>query len=142
MEKLNDQTAKIMNERFQKDSLMALATSQDNMPYVRAVNAYYEDGSFYVITYALSSKMKHIEANPNVSLCGEWFTASGTGINLGYFGKDSNKNIADKLRKAFSSWIDNGHNNFQDENTIILQVELTNGVLFSRGTRYDIDFTK
>ena len=41
--------------------------------------------------------MKHIEDNPNVSLRGEWFTANGIGVNLGYFSKDSNKLIADKL---------------------------------------------
>ncbi|MDY5853542.1 MAG: pyridoxamine 5'-phosphate oxidase family protein [Bacilli bacterium] len=121
---------------------MALVTSKDNMTYVRVINAYFEDGSFSVITYGLSSKMKHIKANLNVSLCGEWLTAYGTSINLGYFVKNSNKNITDKLRSAFSNRIDNGHNNFQDENTIILQIKLTIGEHFSHGTRYDIDFTK
>lgn len=33
--------------------------------------------------------------------------------------------------------IDNGHNNFNDENTIILCVELTDGLLLSHGTRYE-----
>ena len=42
----------------------------------------------------------------------------------------------------FSEWINNGHNNFEDKNTCILQIKLTDGVLFSQGTRYDIDFTK
>lgn len=46
------------------------------------------------------------------------------------------------MKVVFCEWIDNGHNNFDDENTCILQIELTDGVLFSRGTRYDIDFTK
>lgn len=45
------------------------------------------------------------------------------------------------LKKAFASWIDNGHTNFEDENTCILRVRLTDGVLFSHGIRYDIDFT-
>ena len=45
-----------------------------------------------------------------------------------------------KLRKAFSEWIDNGHNDFNDVNTCILCVELSDGVLLSHGTRYDIDF--
>ena len=47
----------IMNERFGKDSLIALATAVDGMPYVRTVNAYYENGAFYVITYAQSTKI-------------------------------------------------------------------------------------
>lgn len=46
-----------------------------------------------------------------------------------------------KLRNAFATWIDNGHNNFEDENTCILCIQLTDGILFSHGTRYDIDFT-
>ena len=61
---------------------------------------------------------------------------------MGYFGKPENADIAGKLRKAFAAWIDNGHNNFEDENTIILCVRLTDGVLFHHGVRYDIDFGK
>ena len=50
-------------------------------PYVRYVNAYYEDGAFYIITYALSNKMKHIKENPVVAIAGEWFTAHGKGAS-------------------------------------------------------------
>ena len=57
MEKLSSQAEKIMNERFGKDSIIALATVKDGVPYVRNVNSYYEDGAFYVITYGLSSKI-------------------------------------------------------------------------------------
>jgi len=130
----------VMNERFGKDSLISLATAVDNMPHVRTVNAYYEDGAFYVITYALSNKIQQIEQNPAVAISGEWFTAQGRGENLGWFGKPKNKEMADKLTRAFDSWIHNGHNNFADENTIILQIRLTHGVLFSQGKRYEIDF--
>ena len=141
MEKLNDTAKQIMNERFGKDNVIALATSENNVPYVRGVNAFYEDGAFYVITYALSDKMKQIEQNPAVALSGEWFTAHGTAENMGWFRKPENAPLAEKLRGAFSEWIDNGHNNFEDENVIILKIKLTYGVLFSHGTRYDIDFT-
>ena len=115
--------------RNQKDNIIALATVENGMPCVRNVDAYYEDGAFYVITYALSNKMKQIEKNPVVAIAGDWFTAHGKGINLGYFGKDENKNIAAKLKKAFCAWIDNGHTNFEDENTCILCIQLTDGVL-------------
>ena len=104
---------------------------------MRKVNAYYEDGSFYIITYALSNKIKQIEKNPNVAIAGDWFTAHGKGNNLGYFGKEENRIIAEKLKSVFTEWIDNGHNNFDDENTIILCVELTDGVLLSHGIRYE-----
>ena len=71
----------IMNERFGHDTLIGLATIDDNIPNVRAVNAYYENGAFYVITYGLSNKMKQMEKNSNVGICGDWFTAHGKGGN-------------------------------------------------------------
>ena len=78
----------IMNERFGHDTLIGLATIDDNIPSVRAVNAYYENGAFYVITYGLSNKMKQMEKNSNVGICGDWFTAHGKGVNLGWFCKE------------------------------------------------------
>ncbi|MGX8834100.1 pyridoxamine 5'-phosphate oxidase family protein [Amedibacillus sp. YH-ame6] len=127
-----------MKERFGKDTILALATIDNEKPYVRSVNAYYEDGAFYVITYALSIKMKQIEKNPIVAISGEWFTAHGKGINLGYYKKRENQEIAEKLNVVFAEWIGNGHNDFDDENTIILCIELTDGVLLSHGTRYEL----
>ena len=142
MEKLSAVTEQIMLERFGKDSLISLATTENNVPYVRTVNSFYEDGAFYVLTYALSGKMKQIEKNPVVAIAGDWFTAHGNGVNLGWFGKEENAEITEKMKAVFAEWIDNGHNNFEDANTCILKIELTEGVLFSHGTRYVIDFTE
>ena len=136
MRQLSQEVEKIMMERFGRDTVIALSTVKDDMPYVRYVNAYYENGAFYMITHALSNKMKHMENNPIVAVAGEWFSAHGKGINLGYWGKTENHLIARKLKKVFAGWIDNGHNNFDDENTIILCVELTDGLLFSQGRKY------
>ena len=141
MEKLTKEVEAILLERFGKDSIVALATAIDNIPSVRSVDAFYEDGAFYVLTHGLSGKMKQIEENPTVALSGEWFTAQGKGINLGYFGSADNSYIANKMKKVFSAWIDNGHNNFDDANTCILCIQLSKGILFSNGTRYEIDFT-
>ena len=137
MKNWDEQTEKIMIERFGKDTVISLSTVDNGIPYVRYVNAYYEKGAFYIITYALSAKMKHIEKNSTVAIAGDWFTAHGKGVNLGFFGKEENALIAEKLRKAFAEWIDNGHNNFDDKNTIILCVELTDGLLLSHGIRYE-----
>lgn len=142
MEKMSMELEKIMMERFGKDSLIALATVGKGVPSVRTVDGYYENGAFYVLTYALSNKMQQIEKNPVVAISGEWFSAHGTGSNLGWFGKKENEQIAQKMRNVFAEWIDNGHNNFEDENTCILCVALTDGVLFSDGVRYEIDFTE
>ena len=127
----------VMIDRFGKDTVIALATTKNEMPHVRYVNACYENGAFYIITYAFSNKMKHIKNNSAVAIAGEWFTAHGKGVNLGYFKKEENCAIAEKLNDVFAEWIDNGHNNFDDENTIILCVELTDGLLLSHGTRYE-----
>ena len=141
MEKLTKISEEIMVERFGKDNVIALATTENGIPYVRNVNAFYENKAFYMITYGLSNKMKQIEENPVVAIAGDWFTGHGKGVNLGYFGKYENAEIAEKLRVAFAEWIDNGHNNFNDENTCILCIKLTDGLLLSHGTRYDIDFS-
>ena len=131
----------ILLERFGKDCVIALATVEAGMPDVRQVNALYVDGAIYVITNALSRKMKQIAANPAVAIAGDWFTARGTGINLGPFCKPENAQIACRLKTAFAGWIDNGHSDLQDENTIILCVRLSQGCLLSHGRRYDLTFS-
>lgn len=138
MKEFSQETEQIMTERFGKDTVIALATTENETPYVRYVDAYYEHGAFYIITHGLSNKMKHIKNNPVVAIAGEWFTAHGRGVSLGYFGKQENCVMAEKLKKVFAGWIDNGHNNFDDENTIILRVELIDGLLLSHGTRYKL----
>ena len=138
--KNNEITNAIMQERFGKDSLIALATVDGDIPAVRTVNTVYIDGAFYVVTYALSGKMKQIAKNPTVAICGDWFTAHGVGENLGHVLLEENQNIMEKLRTAFSAWYNNGHTNEADPNTCLLKIRLTDSVLFSHGTRYDIEF--
>ena len=114
MKKLTKEAEAVLLERFGKDNIISLATTVDNIPYVRSVNSFYQDGAFYVLTYGKSNKMKQIEKNPTVAIAGDWFTAHGKGVNLGYFGKVENEIIAKRMRE----------------------------VLFSPGTRYAIDFTE
>ena len=137
----NETTNQIMVERFGKDALIALATVENGIPHVRTVDAVYIDGAFYVVTYSLSGKLQQFAKNPTVAISGEWFTAHGVGENLGHVLLPKNKDIMDILRAAFAAWYDNGHTNEADTNTCLLKIKLTDGVLFSEGTRYDIDFT-
>ena len=138
--KLNADIAAKMTERFGHDNLIALATVDGDSPAVRTVNAYYEDGCFYTVTYALSGKMQQIGRNPKIAICGDWFTAHGIGESMGHILLPENAAMADKLRAAFAEWYANGHTNEADPNTIILRICLTDGVLFHHGTRYDITF--
>ena len=93
------------------------------------------------MTHARSNKMRHIQKNSTVAICGEWFTAHGVGENLGHILAEKNRETADKLRTVFAEWYDNGHTDESDPNTCILCIHLTDGVLLSYGKRYDLDFT-
>ena len=137
---MND-ALQIIKKRFSKDTLLSLATLDGNQPKVRIVDAYYEDGAFYAVTYLLSNKMKEIAKHSSVGVCGEWFSAEGVGENIGHPHDNENIEIMKKLRTAFAAWYDNGHVNEDDKNTCILRIRLTKGVLFHEGKRYDVDFT-
>ena len=63
MEKLNPTTENILIERFGKDSIIALATADGNKPFVRNVDAFYEDGAFY---FLMAQNMKSILQNKKV----------------------------------------------------------------------------
>ena len=140
---MNTEVLKIMDQRFGCDSLIALATVDDkNIPWVRTVNSYYESGAFYVVTYAKSKKMKQLASTPTVAISGEWFTAHGLGENLGHVLDPKNEEIMSKVRTVFAEWYDNGHTNEADPNTCLLCIRLTDGILFSHGTKYVIDFSE
>ena len=130
---------KLLEEKFGngKDNIISLATialvPNNNgipRPVVRGVDAYYENGVFYVTTYSKSNKMKQIERNPEVSIASgsEMFTASGIGENLGWVMDSKNADIRNKLRTAFASWYEIA-NNEKDENCCILAIRLTKGTL-------------
>ncbi|MDD4796575.1 MAG: pyridoxamine 5'-phosphate oxidase family protein [Eubacteriales bacterium] len=141
MDDITTQALSLVNQRFGRDTLVSLATFDGARPSVRIVDGYYEDGCFYSVTYALSQKMRHISRCADVAVCGEWFTAHGVGENIGHPRAAENAALAARLRHAFAAWYDNGHTDENDPHTCILRVRLTDGILFSHGTRYDIDFT-
>lgn len=129
----------LIEEKFGngKDNVISLATialepnpQGKPRPVVRSVDAYYEEGTFYVVTYAKSNKMKQIALNSEVSIAGcfEMFTANGVGENLGWVLDPKNVEIRTKLRTAFAKWYDMA-NNEKDENCCILAIHLTRGTL-------------
>jgi len=131
----------IMAERFGKDSLIAIATTDGERLYNRMVDAYYENGAFYISTNALSNKIKQVEANPEVAVCAvDWFSGHGAGKNLGWVLDLQNAEIRSKLREAFE-WYDDV-NDEQDKNCCILEIRLTDGMLIKNyhTIRYQVDF--
>lgn len=132
----------IMAERFGKDTLIAIATTDGEVLHNRIVDAYYEDGAFYISTNALSNKAQQIESNPKVAVCAiDWFSGHGNGRNLGWVLDPQNAEIRLKLREAFV-WYDDV-NNEQDKNCCILEIRLADGMLIKdhHAVRYQIDFT-
>ncbi len=132
-----------------KDNVIALATiavdpSVDGNPYpfVREVDAYYENGVFYVTTWGKSNKIIQIANNKEVGfvVCKEGISGSGIGKNLGWVLDPKNAEIRTKLRKAFSDWYDHA-NNEKDENCVILAIEMTRGAIFrdEGATQYNLD---
>ena len=133
-----------------KDNLISLSTiamelSADGKPrpYVRDVDAYYEDGVFYVTTWAKSTKMQQIALNNEVAftVCFEWFSGNGIGENLGWVLDPKNAALRSKLRKAFAKWYDDA-NNEQNEDCVILAISITKGTVMKDhgAVRYNMDF--
>lgn len=140
-EEIPEKALEIMRERFGSDSLIAVATIEEDRPSVRTVNSYYENGAFYVITHALSGKMKQIASNPNAAICGDWFTAH----------RNRGKHRACPRWKKRSDCVETSGGVFRmvykrayqrkRSDTCILRIRLTDGVLLSHGVRYDMDFS-
>lgn len=141
MQKYNEAMG-IMAERFGKDSLIAVATTDGERLHNRMVDAFYEDGAFYITTNAHSNKVLQVEQHPEVAVCAvDWFSGHGIGENLGWVLDPQNAEIRLKLRDAFSAWYD-AANNEQDKNCCILKIRLTDGMLIKdhHALRYQIDF--
>jgi hypothetical protein len=133
-----------------KDNVIALSTiamepSTDGtpFPYVRDVDAYYEDGVFYVTTWGKSNKMQQIARNKEVAFVVhlEGISGNGIGENIGWVLDPKNAERRAKLRNAFSDWYDYA-NNEQDENCVILAIRFTRGRIFKDhgAVRYNLDF--
>lgn len=143
---------RLMEERCGngKDNTISLATialdkapDGSPRPYVRDLDAYYEDGVFYVTTWSKSTKMQQIAKNGEVAftVCGEWVSGNGIGENLGWVLDPKNAELREKLRKAFAAWYDSA-NNESDETCVVLAIRITRATLIKDhgAERYFMDF--
>ena len=129
----------VLQELFARDYQFALATSNDNVPSVRFIDTFYNDGSFYIVSYAKSQKVMDIEKNSKVSMCNKLYRFSGAAYNIGHPLLEENLEIREKLIKAFEPWYF-AHNNENDENMCYLKIELKEGFFYKDGTGYKVDF--
>jgi len=135
---------KLMEERCGngKDNVIALATialtpnaAGNPRPAVRMVDAYYEDGVFYVSTDAKKSKTLEIEKNNEVAIGGlDWFVAQGTAENLGWVKDEKNAEIRAKMKKIFV-WFDD-HGDEDNPNSIVLRIIPTSGTITDHDKKY------
>ncbi len=136
-----------------KDNLIALATialspnaAGNPRPVVRMVDAYYEDGIFYVSTDAKKNKMLEIKKNSEISICGlDLFVAQGTAENLGWVKDDRNAQIRAKMKKFFT-WFD-AHGDEDNPDSSVLRITLTEGTITDNEKKYGewqykVDFAK
>jgi general stress protein 26 len=145
---------KLMEERCgnsSKDNLIALATialsanaAGNPYPSVRMVDAYYENGMFYVSTDAKKRKMLEIDKNNEVAIGGlDWFVANGMAENLGWVKDEKNAEIRAKMKKIFE-WF-NDHGDEDSPSSIVLRITLTNGTIIDNDQKYgewkyEVDF--
>lgn len=133
-----------------KDNVISLSTiaiepniDGNPCPWVRDVDAFYEDGVFYITTHAKSTKMQQIAKNKEVAFAVHFEGISGSGIgeNLGWVLEPKNAELRVKLRKVFADWYD-AANNEHDENSVVLAIRITKAVIFrDHGVlQYKMDF--
>ena len=129
----------VMNKLYGKDSVLPLATVNEGKANLRNINAYYKDESFYITTYALSTKVKDITSNPSVALAHDLFVAHGSASNIGHPLDVKNIDLRDELRRVFIAFYDK-HVDEQDENTCILKIDLIDAIIFDNNYKYTVNF--
>lgn len=125
---------------------ISLSTSSEGKPRpaVRLVSAYYEDGKFYVSTSLKKNKMKQIEVNDEVAVCGfDWISFQGKAKNLGWVKDRKNAAILSKFKKVFG-WFD-AVGDEDNPDSIVLEITLTEGTFIDypedeNQIKYEIDF--
>lgn len=134
-----EKSMEVLSELFGKDVTFVLATASDNVVSARVVDAYYNNGVFWIVTYAKSNKVKDIESNPNIALCNNFHTFKGKACNAGHPLKEDNKAIREKLIRVFEPWYF-AHNDENDEHMCYVKIVPESGVFHKDGTGYRVDF--
>ncbi len=135
----DDQICEIMKPLFAKDCTFYLATAKNNRPSIRVVDTYYENGSFWIVTYGKSRKVDEILHNPRVALCNNFHRFSGRAYHADHPLQKENQAIRELLTDAFKPWYFL-HNDESDEAMCYIRIELESGFCHDNGTGYEINF--
>lgn len=130
---------KLIEKLFSRDYQFAMATAANDIPSLRFIDTYFDNGAFYSVTYADTNKVKEIAVNPNVVLCSRrGYSFKGMAYNIGHPLLIENSEIRNKLIKAFEPWYFK-HNNEADD-ICILKIVPESGFVHKNGIGYNINF--
>ncbi len=95
----------LINEKYQSDTILLIATANHNVPTVRSVDSFYYDGSFWIVTDIRCNYVKEIQNNENVMISDGghnrfWCKACVTGHPL----DTDNASIREVFLKVFHHW--------------------------------------
>lgn len=139
MNKAFEQLTKKLDKQFGKDRNLALATSVDDIPSVRIIDAFYWRESFYIATHEASEKVQEIMKNRYVALSTARHEFQGEATNIGHPLKEENKEIRAMLTQAFANWYFD-HNDESDPGMCFLRVKLDQAYTYFGKYEYHVDF--
>lgn len=134
-----EKALQVMSELFARDHQFAMATVKGNIPSVRFVDTFYDEGSFYVVTYSSSQKVQELVENSQVALCDKLYRFDGNAYNIGHPLLPDNREIRERLIVVFEPWYF-AHNNENDENMCYIRIELSKGFFYKDGVGYRLNF--
>ncbi|MCM1195297.1 MAG: hypothetical protein NC099_01940 [Corallococcus sp.] len=134
-----ERAKEVMEENFGHVVELCLASCVDSNVTVRDLNAYYENGKFYILSKESNSLIRDISVNPRVGLCHGSHNIYGTAKSLGHPLEKQNAALRKTLRKQFSLNYDEYVTEHNPEMRIV-EVTVTAAETYTRYHRYEIDF--
>lgn len=131
----------VLQQLFGREYSFMLATVKNNEPSVGMVDTIYEDGAFWIVTYATAGKADDISSNPNVALANRFHNFKGKAYYMGHPLKPENRKIRERMIQAFHGWYFR-HNNEGDENMCYVKVVPEKGFVHKDGAGYLINFVE
>ena len=92
-----------LKDRYQYDTIMLVATANNNVPSVRSIDTFYFEDSFYIVSDLSSTYVKELSNNQEVMISdGAHNRFSCKAIVLGHPLEEHNKQIREVFLRIFS----------------------------------------
>lgn len=101
----NSDVESILREKYKEDTILLIATANNNIPTVRSIDTFYYQGSFYIVTDTSCNYVQEVINNENVMLSdGGHNRFWCKGEMIGHPLQEKNKEIRDVYMKVFHHW--------------------------------------